>query len=86
MIANEFLLITNENGLRKEAARIGLNWSRSERVTANPSGAVLDQPSPIPAKPRPNIAQVDSSGTAADVVTVPPTPSNGTFTVPVIKA
>jgi len=32
MIANEFLLITNENGLPKEAARIGLNWSRSERV------------------------------------------------------
>jgi hypothetical protein len=33
MIANEFLQITNENGLPKEAARIGLNWSRSERVT-----------------------------------------------------
>jgi hypothetical protein len=28
MIANEFLLITNENGLPKEAARIGLNQSR----------------------------------------------------------
>jgi hypothetical protein len=32
MIANEFSLITNENGLPKEADHIRLNQSRSERV------------------------------------------------------
>jgi hypothetical protein len=32
MIANEFLLITNENGLPKEADHIRLNQSRSERA------------------------------------------------------
>jgi hypothetical protein len=33
MLENEFLLITNENGLPKEADHIQLNQSRSERVT-----------------------------------------------------
>jgi hypothetical protein len=33
MIANEFLLITKENGLPKEADHVQLNQSRSERVT-----------------------------------------------------
>ena len=39
MIANEFLLITNENGLPKEADHIRLNRSRSERVAGTLPGA-----------------------------------------------
>ena len=38
MIANEFLLITNESGLPQEAARIGLNRSLFRTRNGNPSG------------------------------------------------
>jgi hypothetical protein len=47
MIANEFLLIANENGLPKEAARIELDWSRSERVTGTrPASCQASQADP----------------------------------------
>jgi hypothetical protein len=60
MLENEFLLITNENGLPKEADHIRLNQSRSERVMGIlPAPGQTEQ-----AHPRgPQLAQVDGSGT-----------------------
>jgi hypothetical protein len=62
MIANEFLLIRNENGLPKEAARIGLDLKRSECVAGTlPASGQTEQTHHREAEPQ--LAQVDGSGT-----------------------
>jgi hypothetical protein len=62
MLENEFLLITNENGLPKEADHIRLNQSRSERVMGIlPAPGQTEQAHPREAEPQ--LAQVDGSGT-----------------------